>query len=109
MGLDSLLQEMAAATKALKFGPAIKEIRLHLCQKSAASTGAREFVEKYYVPMKTANPGHPILIRECSGIQPRVWARFTYGREESVDLSNKNSKDFWISLASFNNNNLCFV
>ena len=47
---------MAAATKALKFGPAIKEVRLHLCQKSAASAGAREFVEKHYVPLKLANP-----------------------------------------------------
>ena len=37
-------------------GPAIKEVRLHLCQKSAASAGAREFVEKHYVPLKLANP-----------------------------------------------------
>merc|ERR1712038_1113816 len=81
------------ATKAVRLAPGLKEIRLHLCQKSAASTGAREFVEKFYVPLKTANPGHPILIRECSGIQPRVWARFSYGREESVDLSNRKSED----------------
>ena len=47
---------MASATKALRFGPAIKEVRLHLCQKSAASAGAREFVEKHYVPLKLANP-----------------------------------------------------
>lgn len=48
--------QMASATKALRFGPAIKEVRLHLCQKSAASAGAREFVEKHYVPLKLANP-----------------------------------------------------
>ena len=44
------------ASKALKLGPALKEVRLHLCQKSAASAGAREFVEKYYVQTKVANP-----------------------------------------------------
>jgi len=81
------------ASKAMKLSPALKEIRLHLCQKSAASAGARDFVEKMYVPLKTANPQTPILVRECSGIQPKLWARFGYGREESAELSNKNSKE----------------
>ena len=36
------------ATKAVRLAPGLKEIRLHLCQKSAASSGAREFVEKHY-------------------------------------------------------------
>lgn len=36
----------------------------------------REFVEKYYVGLKKDNPKLPILIRECSGTQPRLWARF---------------------------------
>ena len=44
------------ATKALRLGPALKEVRLHLCQKSAASAGARQFVEEHYVPIKLANP-----------------------------------------------------
>ena len=26
--------------------------------------------------MKKVNPDFPILVRECSGIQPRVYARF---------------------------------
>jgi hypothetical protein len=33
-----------------------REIRLHMCQKSAASQGARDFVEKHYVPLKQNNP-----------------------------------------------------
>merc|ERR1711918_78719 len=49
----------------------IKEVRVHLCQKSAASAGAREFVEKLYVPLKLANPKFPLLIRECGGMIPR--------------------------------------
>merc|ERR1712038_421345 len=89
------------ATKAVRLAPGLKEIRLHLCQKSAASSGAREFVEKHYVPLKTANPQFPILIRECSGIQPRVWARFGYGREESADLSNKNSQEVLNIISKF--------
>ena len=38
----------------------------------------RDFIETHYVPVKQSNPNFPILIRECSDIQPRVWAR--YGR-----------------------------
>jgi len=81
------------ATKAVRLSSQLKELRLHLCQKSAASSGAREFVEKHYVPLKTENKNVPILVRECSGIQPKLWARFGYGREEGFDIGNKSSKD----------------
>lgn len=36
----------------------------------------REFIEQHYVALKQANPGFPILIRECSGVRPRLWARY---------------------------------
>lgn len=81
------------ASKAIRLAPTLKELRVHLCQKSSASAGVREFVEKHYVPLKTANPQFPILVRECSGIQPKLWARYGYGREESFELGNKTSKD----------------
>ena len=87
------------ATKALKFGPAIKELRLHLCQKSAASKGARDFVEKHYVDLKLANPKFPILVRECSGIEPKAWARFGFGRESSVDLGGKSADEVYVAIA----------
>merc|ERR1712001_391824 len=93
--------KMAAAKQAIKFSPALKELRLHLCQKSAASAGVREFVEKHYVPIKLANPQFPILVRECSGITPKLWARFGYGREESVDLSNKSAADILTEVGKF--------
>ena len=83
----------SAAKQAVKLSPALKEIRLHLCQKSSASAGVRDFVEKHYVPMKVMNPKFPILVRECSGITPKLWARFGYGREESIDLTNKSASD----------------
>ena len=73
-------------------GTALREIRLHLCQKSPASQGAREFVTKHYVPIKTENPKFPLLVRECSGIAPRVWARYAYGQETSEDLTNKSAE-----------------
>ncbi|KAJ8254727.1 hypothetical protein GJAV_G00196490 [Gymnothorax javanicus] len=69
----------------------LREIRLHLCQTSAASQGAREFVENHYVALKKANPDFPILIRECSGVQPKLWGRYEFGREQSVALDNFNA------------------
>ncbi|KAI3374071.1 hypothetical protein L3Q82_022643 [Scortum barcoo] len=36
----------------------------------------RAFVEQHYVALKKSNPDFPILIRECSGVQARVWARY---------------------------------
>ncbi|KAG1930875.1 NADH dehydrogenase [ubiquinone] 1 alpha subcomplex subunit 2 [Pimephales promelas] len=66
----------------------LREIRLHLCQKSAASQGTRDFIEQHYVTLKKANPEFPILIRECSGVQPRLWARYGFGKEHSVSLDN---------------------
>lgn len=46
-----------------------------------------DFVNKYYVDIKGANPSLPILIRECGGISPRVWARYEFGKESSADVS----------------------
>lgn len=36
----------------------------------------RDFIEQHYVTLKKANPDFPILIRECSGVQPKLWARY---------------------------------
>ena len=47
----------------------LKELRIHLCQTSPGSAGAREFINSNYAALKSANPEFPILIRECSGIQ----------------------------------------
>lgn len=42
----------------------------------------REFVKKNYGDLKTRNPTLPVLIRECSGVQPQLWAR--YGKKPSI-------------------------
>jgi len=36
--------------------------------------------------MKKNNPYIPIMIREASGTEPRVWARYEFGREKMMDL-----------------------
>uniref|UniRef100_A0A8C0ATL3 NADH dehydrogenase [ubiquinone] 1 alpha subcomplex subunit 2 n=1 Tax=Buteo japonicus TaxID=224669 RepID=A0A8C0ATL3_9AVES len=47
-----------------------------------------DFIEQHYVTLKKANPDFPILIRECSGVQPKLWARYEFGKEKSVPLNN---------------------
>ncbi|KAK0081863.1 hypothetical protein PV325_011451 [Microctonus aethiopoides] len=73
---------------AIKFGSHLKELRILLCQTSKSSQGVREFIETQYVPLKLNNPKFPVLIRECSSIEPRLYARYEYGKETSVDLTN---------------------
>ncbi|XP_034840956.1 NADH dehydrogenase [ubiquinone] 1 alpha subcomplex subunit 2-like [Maniola hyperantus] len=77
----------------VRFSGALKELRIHLCQTSAPSAGVREFIQKHYVAIKKENPNFPVLIRECSGIQPRVWARYDKGSEKSAALTNLSSND----------------
>uniref|UniRef100_A0A0K8TTE1 NADH dehydrogenase [ubiquinone] 1 alpha subcomplex subunit 2 n=1 Tax=Tabanus bromius TaxID=304241 RepID=A0A0K8TTE1_TABBR len=80
-------------TKCAKFIPRLKEIRLHLCQTGESSKGAREFVQKHYPKLKRENPETPFLIRECTGVQPRLWARYELGKESSMPLTNLTSED----------------
>ncbi|XP_059207997.1 NADH dehydrogenase [ubiquinone] 1 alpha subcomplex subunit 2 [Centropristis striata] len=78
----------AVRTFSSSLGRNLREIRILLCQSSAASQGARDFVEQHYVSLKKSNPDFPIRIRECSGVQARVWARYDFGKESSVSVEN---------------------
>lgn len=51
----------------------------------------RDFIEKRYVDLKKANSNLPILIRECSDVQPKLWARYAFGQEKQVSLNNLNA------------------
>ncbi|XP_076993326.1 NADH dehydrogenase [ubiquinone] 1 alpha subcomplex subunit 2 [Tamandua tetradactyla] len=86
----SVRQKMAAAAAVRAVGskPGLREIRIHLCQRSPGSQGVRDFIEKRYVELKKANPDLPILIRECSDVQPKLWARYAFGQEKNVSLNN---------------------
>ncbi|KAI4356368.1 hypothetical protein L6164_000397 [Bauhinia variegata] len=64
----------------------LKELRFLMCQSSPASQATRTFVEKNYKELKTLNPKLPILIRECSGIEPQLWARYDFGVEKGIPL-----------------------
>ncbi|CAK1600299.1 unnamed protein product [Parnassius mnemosyne] len=77
----------------VRLGGALKELRIHLCQTGKQSAGVRDFIQKSYVNIKKENPNFPILIRECSGIQPRIWARYEKGVERSTPLTNMTAED----------------
>ncbi|KAH1254876.1 NADH dehydrogenase [ubiquinone] 1 alpha subcomplex subunit 2 [Glycine max] len=53
---------------------------------SPASSPTRAFVERNYKELKTLNPKLPILIRECSGVEPQLWARYDLGVEKGIKL-----------------------
>ncbi|RMX88669.1 hypothetical protein D0867_15517 [Hortaea werneckii] len=42
--------------------------------------------------MKHHNPHTPILIREAMNIQPRVFARYEFGKEKMADLQGLDDK-----------------
>ncbi|XP_065075221.1 NADH dehydrogenase [ubiquinone] 1 alpha subcomplex subunit 2 [Ochlerotatus camptorhynchus] len=79
--------------RAARLNPAVKELRLHLCQTSEESKGVRDFVSTQYAQLKRENPKLPILVRECSGVQPRLWVRYEMGKEKSVTLTNSGAAD----------------
>ncbi|XP_034690986.1 NADH dehydrogenase [ubiquinone] 1 alpha subcomplex subunit 2 [Vitis riparia] len=64
----------------------LKELRILFCQTSPASSSARAFVERNYKDLKTLNPKVPILIRECNGTRPQLWARYDMGVERGIHL-----------------------
>ncbi|KAG2453824.1 hypothetical protein HYH02_002031 [Chlamydomonas schloesseri] len=64
----------------------MQELRIHLCQTSEGSKGIRDFVVANYAEMKKANPHFPILIRECTGTEATLTARYDFGAEKSVNV-----------------------
>ncbi|CAD0084827.1 unnamed protein product [Aureobasidium vineae] len=67
------------------FSKALKELRFHHCQTSEHSAAQ-------YPAMKKANPHTPILIREALEVEPRVWARYDFGKEKSASLKGLDNK-----------------
>ncbi|KOC63535.1 NADH dehydrogenase [ubiquinone] 1 alpha subcomplex subunit 2 [Habropoda laboriosa] len=78
---------------AIKFGPHLKELRILLCQTSKSSQGVRDFIQQQYVSLKANNPQFPVLIRECSSIEPSLYARYEFGIEHCVPLQNLKSDE----------------
>ncbi|CAG0917291.1 unnamed protein product [Notodromas monacha] len=88
------------ASAGVKFGGAVREVRIHLCQKCEGSKGVRDFLTKDYVGIKKANPNFPILVRECSGVVPKIWARFDRGKEKVVVVDKMTQDQVKIALIS---------
>ncbi|XP_013148498.1 PREDICTED: NADH dehydrogenase [ubiquinone] 1 alpha subcomplex subunit 2 isoform X1 [Papilio polytes] len=88
---------------AVRLGGRLKELRIHLCQTSPQSAGVREFIQKCYVNIKKTNPNFPILIRECKGVQPRIWARYERGRELCEPLTDLKCEQVYSIILKLNN------
>ncbi len=85
-------------SKFFQFSKSVKELRIHLCQSSEASKGVRSFIENNYVGLKKLNESTPILIRECSNVQPKLWARYEFGKESHLPLTNMNESQVMAAL-----------
>ncbi|XP_069754130.1 NADH dehydrogenase [ubiquinone] 1 alpha subcomplex subunit 2 [Narcine bancroftii] len=83
-----------------KLSQNLRELRIHMCQRSAGSQGVRDFIGQHYVTLKRANPDFPILIRECANVQATAWARYDFGRERHVPLDDLNSEQVAKALES---------
>uniref|UniRef100_A0A0E0DCA3 Ribosomal protein/NADH dehydrogenase domain-containing protein n=1 Tax=Oryza meridionalis TaxID=40149 RepID=A0A0E0DCA3_9ORYZ len=85
----------------------VKEIRFLFCQSSPDSAPAREFVRKNYGDIKARNPSLPVLIRECSGVEPQLWARYgACGRapirslQRQVTLASSGHQPSWTEVSA---------
>ncbi|KAF1989207.1 NADH dehydrogenase, alpha subcomplex, subunit 2 [Aulographum hederae CBS 113979] len=74
------------------FAQGLKELRFHLCNSSEQSAAARSFLLRTYPTMKKHNPHTPIMIREALGTEPKVWARYEFGREKMLPLTGMDDK-----------------
>merc|ERR1711991_870633 len=65
----------------------IRDLRFVFCTEAGGSGGVRDFFNTHYVELKSLNPGLPILARPAVGAAPRLLARYSHGKEKSVDLN----------------------
>ncbi|XP_034474542.1 NADH dehydrogenase [ubiquinone] 1 alpha subcomplex subunit 2 [Drosophila innubila] len=80
-------------TRLAAFTPKLKEVRIILDPSGKASKGVREYIQRFYPNLKKNNPNLPILVRECSGVKPKLWARYENGKEVSISLTNQTVPD----------------
>ncbi|KAI2604733.1 NADH dehydrogenase, alpha subcomplex, subunit 2 [Hypoxylon fragiforme] len=75
------------------FTNTLKEVRFLFCHTGEGSAAVRSFITRAYPTMKKNNPQTPILIREASGILPKVYARYEFGKETSKSLEGLTDKE----------------
>ncbi|MCJ1408405.1 hypothetical protein MMC19_002480 [Ptychographa xylographoides] len=71
----------------------LKEVRFLFCQSSEHSASTRSFLTRAYPTMKKNNPHTPIMLREALGVEPKVYARYEFGREKQESLSGLSDKE----------------
>lgn len=76
----------------------IQEFRFFLCQKSSGSAGLRAFIADNFTPMKQAFPQLPLLVRESTGHEAMVIARFPMGKEVAAKVEGQTEADIQKSL-----------
>ncbi|EAS27506.3 NADH-ubiquinone oxidoreductase 105 kDa subunit [Coccidioides immitis RS] len=75
------------------FSKGLKELRFLFCHSSAHGDATRTFLKRAYPTMKKHNPYTPILIREAADIEPRIFARYEFGREKQQSLLGLSDKE----------------
>ncbi|KAL8496865.1 hypothetical protein ACS0TY_020522 [Phlomoides rotata] len=80
----------------------LKELRILFSPTSPSSAPTRSFIENNYKELKTKNPKLPILIREATGIEPQLWARFDLGIERGIQLEGLNEEQISSALQDLN-------
>ncbi|KAF3490700.1 NADH-ubiquinone oxidoreductase 1 subunit [Arthroderma uncinatum] len=75
------------------FSTGLKELRFLFCHSSAHGDATRTFLKRAYPTMKKNNPSTPILIREALDIEPRVFARYEFGKEKQETLLGLTDKE----------------
>lgn len=90
---DARLGRASVMSKAAFAGlKAVQELRFHLCQTSKGSEGVRNFLMSSYKHLKAASPTTPVLIREASGQEGKLYARYDFGVEKCVKLEGLDAK-----------------
>ncbi|KAL1999259.1 hypothetical protein VTN02DRAFT_4814 [Thermoascus thermophilus] len=82
------------------FSQGLKELRFLFCHTSPHSEATRTFLKRAYPTMKEHNPYTPILMREALGTEPRVYARYDFGKEKLELLSGLSDKEIEEKVAS---------
>jgi hypothetical protein len=58
----------------------------YMTQRLTCFFPSRSFLVRAYPTMKAKNPQTPIMIREAMDVEPKVWARYEYGKEKMIPL-----------------------
>ncbi|CDS42117.1 NADH dehydrogenase [Echinococcus multilocularis] len=75
-------------TSVPRFSSTVKELRILFSPVNASSAGVREFIGESYVGLRNSNPGVNFMLREGNSISPRIYARYSFGKESFVSVDN---------------------